>query len=475
MTVAVPTQRRFGEQRPSVEERADIGRAARAGASRSSHREWTPAPNRPDPVQLLEEQNKGRVDWLVPLRHSRMSVSPLTFYRGTGGIMAADLAVTPASGLTVQLDGDAHLSNFGAYASPARELVFDANDFDETLPGPWEWDLKRLAASFTVAAEHVGFNRSLRRKITSRVVEAYRHTMIRLASVSFLDLWYEHLTIDDMRETAGTDAAEVHKRLDRFSRKARSHTSMQALATIAEDVDGRYRIRSDPPVLFPLRELPSEYDPAVLELAAFESLERYKTTLPDHHRSFVDRYSPIDVGVKVVGVGSVGTRCFIVLLEGRDREDPLFLQLKEAGASVLEKYLGASEYDKHGRRVVEGQRLVQAESDIFLGWTEGGPEHHHYYGRQLRDWKGSVDIDAGGTPQQAAFYAQLCGTTLARGHARSGDPVAIAKYVGKSDTLDRAVTDFSEAYAEQNQCDYEAFLAAISNGRLDATPPEIAS
>ena len=394
-----------------------------------------------------------------------MRVSPFSFYRATAKIMAGDLATTPNSGLIVQLGGDAHLSNFGAYASPSRQLVFDANDFDETLPGPWEWDVKRLATSFTILGQYLGFDRRDSRQITARVVSSYRKAMTQFARVGYLDLWYQHLTVDEVRVARNRSRADLAKRRKRFEQKAESRTSMQALDKLAEEVDGRYRIRSDPPVLFPLRDLPAEYDAPAMEALVYAGFELYKETLPDDRHLLLDRYTPIDVGVKVVGVGSVGTRCFIILLEGRDRRDPLFLQVKEADDSVLEEHLGKSVYDNSGRRVVEGQRLTQAESDILLGWTEGGVEHHDYYVRQLRDWKGSVELE-GGTVDAALFYANLCGTTLARGHARSGDPVAIAAYMGKGDSFDRAITDFGEAYAAQNQRDYEAFMAAIADGRL---------
>ncbi len=399
-----------------------------------------------------------------------MGVSPFTFYRGTARIMAADLATTPSSGLTVQLGGDAHLSNFGGYGSPERQLVFDANDFDETLPGPWEWDLKRLAASFTIGAQALGFDEPGRRRITARVVSSYRTAMNRYAKLGYLDIWYDHLTTTDVRTTKAVNAADLESRLSRFERKARSKTSLQALEKMAVDDNGHYRIRSDPPVLFPLRDLPADYDASALEAEVHTGLETYKATLSDDRRCVLDRYEPVDVGVKVVGVGSVGTRCMIILLQGRDRQDPLFLQIKEASASVLEDHLEPSVYASHGRRVVEGQRLAQAESDIFLGWVEGGPESRHFYVRQLRDWKGSIEFESA-TVGQAEFYARLCGMTLARGHARSGDPIAIAAYMGKGDTLDRALADFGEAYAVQNQQDYEAFLTAIDDGRIPAVDP----
>jgi uncharacterized protein (DUF2252 family) len=419
---------------------------------------------------LLQEQNATRVPSLVPVRHARMRVSPFTFYRGTAGIMAADLAQTPTSGLQVQLGGDAHLSNFGAYASPERELVFDANDFDETLPGPWEWDVKRLAASFTVAGQHLGLDRSSTRQATATVVMAYRKAMAEYAQMGFLDLWYDQSTIEGLETPGRVTTAKLSERVKQFGSKARKHTSLQALAKLTEEVDGRYRIRSQPPLLVPLRDMPDEANPAALEEVVRVGFEEYKSTLSENRRALLERFTPIEVALKVVGVGSVGTRCMIMLLEGRDREDPLFLQFKEAGPSVLEEHLGASTFPNSGQRVVEGQQLVQAQSDIFLGWSEGR-ESRQFYIRQLRDWKGSVEVEAA-TPNLVGFYARLCGRTLARGHARSGDAASIAAYLGNGDAFDRAITDFSEAYAEQNKLDFTAFVAAIEDGRLECAEPE---
>ncbi|KAA0233648.1 MAG: hypothetical protein JJLCMIEE_03205 [Acidimicrobiales bacterium] len=449
----------------SVEESAQLGREARRLSPRSAHGEWAAPADRRDPVLLLEQQDETRVPFLVPIRHGRMRVSPFTFYRGTARIMAADLASTPTSGLTVQLGGDAHLSNFGAYASPERQLVFDANDFDETLRGPWEWDLKRLATSFMIAGGHLGFPRRACAEITSRCTQAYRRAMGEFARTGYVKLWYDYVSSDEVRAAAESDPAELTKRLNRFERRARSKTSLQALSKLTVPVDGHHQIRSDPPVLFPLRDLPAEYDAPALEAAALEAFDNYKSTLSDDRHWLLNRYTPVDVGIKVVGVGSVGTRCLIILLEGRDRDDPLFLQAKEATASVLEEHLEPSPYRNHGRRVVEGQRMIQAQSDIFLGWTEGR-EGVHFYLRQLRDWKGSVEVETV-TPNQLRFYASLCGRTMARGHARSGDPVAISSYMGKSDNLDRAVTAFAEAYAVQNLEDYQRFNSAIDDGRLE--------
>jgi len=464
----------FAEHRlKSGADRAEIGHDARKRTPRSSHADWTPPAGRRDPVTLLEEQNATRVPWLVPIRHARMSVSAFTFFRGAARIMAADLASTPTSALDVQVGGDAHLSNFGAYASPSRELDFDQNDFDETLPGPWEWDVKRLAASFYVAATEIGLSRSKARDATSAAVKSYRTAMARFGASGYLDLWYEHTTVANAAAEAGVDSNALDKRLAGFERRARSKTNLQALAKLAEDVDGQYRLRSQVPVLVPLRDLPAEYDADAVGAAALDGFARYKGTLPDDRHALLDRYTPLDVALKVVGVGSVGTICLVMLLEGRDRDDPLFLQIKEAPSSVLEEFLAPSAYANHGRRVVEGQRLIQAQSDIFLGWTEGSIEHRHFYVRQLRDWKGSVEV-SGATSENLQFYAQLCGMTLARGHARSGDAVAIAHYMGKSDTFDRAITDFSEAYERQNRDDYAAFLAAIESGRLPVSEnPEV--
>lgn len=447
----------------SVDARSERGRAAREGAPRSSHGGWAPAADRPDPVEMIEAQNESRLQWLVPLRHQRMSESPFAFYRGGAAIMAADLAGSPTSGIDAQLGGDAHLSNFGAYASPERHLVFDANDFDETLRGPWEWDVKRLATSFMIASQHLGFSRKGSRDAAIESVAAYRSAMSEFAGMGFIELWYDHVSVHDLQADEYADPAEFAKRLARFERKAQAKTSLQALQKLAVSVGGRYQIRSDAPVLFPLRDVPGK-DADALEAAARGAFEVYRETLNDDRRWLLDRYRIVDIGVKVVGVGSVGTRCLIMLLEGRDVGDPLFLQAKEVGPSALEAHLAPSPYENAGQRVVEGQRMVQAQSDLFLGWTEG-VGGRQFYIRQLRDWKGSVEID-GGTPNQLKFYARLCGRTLARGHARSGDAVAIDAYAGKSNTLDKAICEFAESYAAQNQADYDEFLAAIEQGRL---------
>jgi uncharacterized protein (DUF2252 family) len=461
---------------------------ARDRAPLSSHRGWAPAGGRPDPVGLLQDQDTTREPDLVPVRHGRMLVSPFTFYRGGAKIMAADLDRTPAAGLQVQLCGDAHLSNFGAFASPERRLLFDLNDFDETLPGPFEYDVKRLAASFTIAAQNNGFAKADTKAATLASVAAYREAMAGFAQMGTMEVWYAHLDEDQLmtglREAAAqaskakkgkkaTKDAKVAKRAERTAEKtvakARTRDSLQALSKLAELVDGQYRIVSQPPIVVPMRELEATYgmSPDEIQRAIHEQFRAYRATLQDDRRRLLERFQIVDVARKVVGVGSVGTRAFIALLQGRDQQDPLFLQVKEATASVLEDHLPMSRYKQHGERVVHGQRLMQAASDIFLGWTKGVEANRYYYWRQLRDMKGSADVEAM-VPVGLDFYAGVCGWTLARAHARSGDPVAIAAYLGKRDTFDRAVTDFAGRYAEQNERDFQAFSDAIRSGRLQA-------
>jgi uncharacterized protein (DUF2252 family) len=451
-----------------LDDRFRLGKAARASAPRSGHADWTPSRNRRNAVELVESQNVGRLPWLVPVRRERMGASPLAFYRGAAAVMAGDLAATPRSGFTVQLCGDAHLANFGVYASPERQLVFDVNDFDETIAGPWEWDLKRLAASFMIDAQHYEFDDATCRRITSRSVEAYRIAMQRLAGMRTLDVWYSYITPDEVRRYAeGTIDKRLRQKVDRYATEARSRDSLQALSKLAVRVDGRYRIRSDPPLLIPLRELGPEAHPDELEATAMTDFEQFKASLLDDRRHVLERFVPVDVAIKVVGVGSVGTRCLVMLLEGRDFGDPLFLQMKEANRSVLEQHLAPSPYDNQGRRVVEGQRLMQAASDIFLGWSRD-PTMPDFYWRQLRDWKGSSRVELR-EPTDLERFARLCGATLARAHARSGDAVAIGAYLGKSDAFDRALTSFAVSYAAQNLADFEAFAAASRTTRTTST------
>ncbi len=446
-------------------DRRALGEAIRKTVPRTSHAAWSPTANRADPVALLTEQDADRLQWLVPVRHFRMAESAFTFYRGAAKIMATDLASTPATGLTAQICGDAHLSNFGSFASPEREQIFDINDFDETLPGPWEWDLKRLATSFVLAGRDNNLDDEDIRDLTASAVVGYQQAMARFTTMSTLDVWYAHLTLQEI--TDAMPKKKDRKAVEKSAAKSRSKGSLRALGKLAEKVDGTFRIKSQPPLLVPLRDLPSEDNPDELGRAAERSFAQYKGTLDDNRRVLIDKYHIVDIAVKVVGVGSVGTRCFIVLLEGNDDTDPLFLQVKEAAASVLEGHLFRSAYPHHGQRVVEGQRLMQAASDIFLGWS-AGDQGRAFYWRQLYDMKGSVNVSTM-SARRLKVYATLCGWTLAHAHARSGDPFAISGYLGEDDTFANAVTDFAYAYADQNQRDYDAFTAAIASGRIDSS------
>jgi uncharacterized protein (DUF2252 family) len=496
---------------PSLDERVEHGREAREHTPLDSHTGWRPAADRPDPVALLDEQNRRREPDLVPVRHGRMMASPFTFYRGAAAVMAADLKDTPTAGLDAQLCGDAHLSNFGAFASPERRLLFDLNDFDETLPGPVEYDVKRMAASFTIAARNNGFSKADAREATMAAVTAYRQAMATFAQMGTMDVWYAHLDEDQVmtslratvaaaehdgkhdkdgkgkaakdkvtKDKAGKDKAgkgakgdhalvRAEKTAEKTLRKAHSRDSLQALSKLTEQVDGRFRIVNQPPIVVPLRELTAVYGLSAEETDQIirDQFRSYRGTLQADRRQLLERFEIVDAARKVVGVGSVGTRAFIVLLQGRDAQDPLFLQIKEATASVLEKYLPKSRYKEPGERVVQGQRMMQAASDIFLGWTAGAQAGRHLYWRQLRDMKGSAEVEAM-IPTGLTFYAGICGWTLARAHARSGDPVALAQYLGDGDAFDRSITDFSARYADQNEQDFEAFVSAVRSGRLQA-------
>ena len=468
---------------PSVDERRALGKEARNRTPPSSHTGWAAAADRPDPVGLLQEQNLTREPDLVPVRHGRMVVSPFTFYRGTARIMAADLDGTPTAGLNVQLCGDAHLSNFGAFASPERRLLFDLNDFDETLPGPFEYDVKRLAASFTIAARNNGFAKADTKATTLRSVAAYREAMASFAQMGTMDIWYAHLDEDELMSGVQSAAAEakkaskktakVAKQAEKTAKKsaAKAHTrdSLQALSKLGELVDGQYRIVSQPPIVVPARDLEATYGLSAdqMERMLREQFRAYRATLRDDQRRLLERFQLVDMARKVVGVGSVGTRAFIGLLQGRDQQDPLFLQVKEATRSVLEGHLRKSRYRQPGERVVQGQRMMQAASDIFLGWTKGMQANRYFYWRQLRDMKASAEVEAM-VPGALAFYARICGWTLARAHARSGDPIAIAAYLGEDDGFDRSISDFAKRYADQNELDYQAFAEAIRSGRLEA-------
>ncbi len=453
----------------SVGERVARGKAARAKVPRASHGEWDPAPDRPDPLALLEAQETTRVPELVPIRHSRMAATPFAFYRGAANVLAADLAPAPPSGLRVQLCGDAHLANFGGFASPERSLVFDLNDFDETLPGPFEWDVKRLAASLEIAGRSREFDRKVRRRIVTGSVRSYREAIRGFAKMQNLDVWYAHLGIEDILARWGTGAGrDALKGFQHAVSKAEGKDRLRAESKLTRLVDGEPRFISDPPLLVPVEELFSDAVVHDLEGSVHAALDAYRQTLPDDRRHLLESYRFVQLARKVVGVGSVGTRCWVALLLGVDDEDPLFLQVKEAEESVLEPHLGPSEYANHGERVVQGQRLVQAAPDIFLGWVHAmgydGKPHDHYI-RQLWDWKASAAIEAM-SPPWLDVYGQICGWTLARAHARSGDRVAIAAYLGGSDVFDQALARFASLYAEQNSLDHQALTKAIATGRM---------
>ena len=460
----------------TVEERIARGRDARTATPRSSHGDWKPAADRPDPIALLEEQAESRVPELVPIRYGRMLESPFAFYRGAALIMAADLAATPRTHINVQLCGDAHLSNFGLFGSPERKLMFDINDFDETLPGPWEWDVKRLAASLEVAGGALGFSRDDRRDVVTACVAEYRDQMRASAELSTLDAWYDHRDVDQVMDwvQGEVDAGRLGKRealeaaedID----KARERDHQRVFRKRVGEVEGQPQIVPDPPLIVPIEDLagpgvaPEQIDRSMRKLIA-----SYRRTVGRYHHP-VEEFEYVHAARKVVGVGSIGTRAWILLLVGRDESDPLFLQAKEAQPSVLERFVGASELENHGRRVVVGQRLMQAASDFFLGWVrvrDLDGVTRDYYIRQLHDWKGGVDVDSFRVPG-VRLYGRLCGATLARAHARWGDRLAIASYLGKGDAFDRAIADFSIAYADQNERDYETFAAAVESGRLEA-------
>ena len=440
------------------------GKAGRAGVPRSSHREWSPASR--DPLSILRQQDESRVAELVPIRYGRMLASPFAFFRGGAAVMAADLATTPRAGFEVQLCGDAHLSNFGVFAAPDRRLVFDCNDFDETCRGPFEWDLKRLGASLAIAGRARGFGGRDRRQAVLGGMAGYRRAMRGFAAMRNLDVWYARIEVEsrlaELRPLLDEGGA---RKVERSLAKARSKDSLRALRKLTREQDGEPRIVSAPPLITPLEEL-SDAPDAEAQLQAV--LDAYRDSLGDDLQRLVSSYRYVHAARKVVGVGSVGTRAWIVLLLGRDASDPLFLQAKEAQRSVLEPYAGASPYDHPGRRVVEGQRLMQAASDAFLGWVsaEGLEGKRDFYVRQLWDGKGSADVERM-SADGLSIYASLCGEALARAHARSGDRFAIASYLGKGDVFDQAMAGFAESYADQNERDFERVLAAAESGEID--------
>jgi len=455
------------------QERVARGKAARAEVPRRVHGDWEPHEHRPDPVDLLEQQAASRVPELVPIRYGRMLASPFAFYRGGALIMASDLAGTPVSGMRVQLCGDAHLSNFGVFGSPERNLVFDINDFDETAPGPWEWDVKRLAASFAIAGRENGFSDAERRSVVLAMVRSYREAMAAFAGMRNLEVWYANLAAEQaFREfAAGVDPKRL-KKTEADVEKSRTKDSMHAFEKLTRLVDGEPRIINDPPLIVPVDELlPDGADREAVREEIRVVIRMYRRTLESDRRHLLEEFRFVDLARKVVGVGSVGTRAWIALFLGSDEQDPLFLQIKEAQHSVLEQFVGKSEYSNCGQRVVAGQRLMQATSDIFLGWqraTSGiDGQERDFYVRQLKDWKGSFAVEAA-RPDGAAAYGKACGWTLGRAHARSGDRIAIASYLGTGDVFDQAIAAFAETYADQNEHDYNALKDAVQSGRVRA-------
>jgi uncharacterized protein (DUF2252 family) len=456
--------------------RAREGRAARKRAPLASHAEWQPAPARPDPVSVLMAQGTSRLPELLPIRYGRMSLSPFTFYRGAAAVMTADLADTPVSGLVTQLCGDAHLSNFGAFASPERRLVFDINDFDETYPGPWEWDVKRLVASMVVAGRDNGFRRKVRADIARTTAGSYRRAMALFAGMGQLAVWYARADLDEVGPILAAQLSkERRKRFAKAQSKARTHDSTQALRKLTTVVDGQRQIVADPPLRVPVRDLLPDVHRQVLEDQIRGLLRHYRESLPGDRRHLLDAFEFVDLARKVVGVGSVGTRCWIVLMRGRDDDDPLLLQVKEAQASVLAPHVvdtgSLVRYRHEGQRVVAGQRLMQAASDIFLGWqtAEGiDGRSRDFYVRQLRDWKGSAIVEGMDATAMRA-YSELCGWVLARAHARTGDRIAIAAYLGDDDTFDQALVEFGERYADQTGLDHAALLEAARQGLIQMT------
>ncbi|MFI7408497.1 DUF2252 domain-containing protein [Streptomyces sp. NPDC049627] len=453
------------------QERAALGKAARADVPRSGHAEFAPGPKRPDPLEIIEKQSATRLPELVPIRYGRMSESPFRFYRGAAAIMASDLAETPRTGFRTQLCGDAHMLNFRLLASPERRLMFDINDFDETLPGPWEWDVKRLAASLVIAGRSNGFSTKERAAIVRATVRSYRESMRAFAGFGNLAVWYAQFDENWVRDRFGADlSARGRERWEQAVAKARSHDTLQVFGKLTHVIDGKRRIAPDPPLITRLEDLLPADRRSQLEQQINRLIERYGKTLQSDRRFLLEQYRVADMARKVVGVGSVGTRCWIVLLLGRDGEDPLFLQAKEADESVLAPHIGGTAYPTQGERVVSGQRLMQATSDIFLGWerVEGfDGRRRDFYVRQLRDWKG-VAVAEDMVPRGMRTFGALCGATLARAHARSGDRIAIAAYLGGGDAFDRALVTFAERYADQNERDHQALVDAISAGKLPA-------
>jgi uncharacterized protein (DUF2252 family) len=441
----------------SVNDRRSMGKALREKAPHQDHAEWHPAPDRRDPIEILEESNVGRVPDLVPIRYGRMLSSPFAFLRGSAALMAYDLAPTPISGINVQACGDCHLANFGLFATPERNLVFDLNDFDESLPAPWEWDIKRLAASFVVAGRAAGVSDGGCKDAVRMLSESYRFHIRDYSDMRVLDVWYSRL--DDKTLIAAAPSIKAREYRERVSAKARASVTEYLFPKITDEIGGHRRIVDQPPLVYHLKEQ------AEVEQRLGKLLEEYHETLPSHLRKLFDHYHYEDMAFKVVGVGSVGTRCFIMLFMA-DKDDPLLLQIKEARESVLEKYAGKSVYEHHGKRVVVGQRVMQSASDMFLGWLTG-VDGTNYYVRQLRDMKFSIPLEVV-KADELQRYAGICGWALARAHAKGGEPAAISGYLGKRDTFDAALSKFAQAYADQTEKDHAMLAKAVKAGRVHA-------
>ena len=452
----------------SRSQRRELGKKLRKQVPPSTHGAWEPNPDRPDPISLLQEHDASRLQHLVPIKYGRMVASPFAFLRGSATVMAADLSNTPTSGLEVQLCGDAHLSNFGVFATPERRLAFDLNDFDETHPGPWEWDIKRLAASAVVAGRDNGFSDTANHQLAVAITESYARAMGKLAETRTLDVWYYHVDADMVQQAFERSSKKTRKSVHKMVGKAQTKTQEQTLEKLTRWVDGRRRFISEPPLLVPFDEVFTteqieQFTPAMIEKTWADYLE----SLPEDRRRLLSRFRLTDTALRVGGVGSVGTRCAIALLEGGAEDDAIILQLKEAGASVLELYTTESSYESAAQRVVQGQRLTQASSDIFLGWHHGAITGIDFYWRQLKDMKGSLDVTG---LDEAGFetYLQVCAVCLARAHARTGDAATITGYIGKGKTLSKAIADFADAYADQTEHDHQALVAAIKSGRVTA-------
>ncbi|MGW4204435.1 DUF2252 domain-containing protein [Streptomyces sp. NPDC004726] len=463
-----------GVPRPSPRERAERGKAARKKIPRSDHGDFAPGEGRPDPVQVIEEQSAARVRELIPIRYGRMTESPFRFYRGAAAIMAGDLASTPDSGITAQLCGDAHMMNFRLLGSPERRLVFDVNDFDETLPGPWEWDVKRLAASLVIAGRENGYSGKERADIVRATVRHYRERIRAFAGMGNLEVWYDHGDTEELQSLADRQLdARGRGNVSKAMTKARTRDSLQAFEKLTRLRDGKRRFVPDPPLIVPIEEALRGTEADLIGRELHDLVDRYARSLSTERRHLLREYHLTDIARKVVGVGSVGTRCWVLLLLGKDDEDPLILQAKEADHSVLAVHVGASEYDNQGQRVVVGQRLMQAVGDVFLGWdrvmgTDG--RRRDFYVRQLHDWKGILEPQDM-VPNGMRVFGELCGRTLARAHARSGDRIAIAAYLGAGDSFDVALSRFAESYADQNERDHRALVAAVRSGRVTAAAP----